>query len=1458
MSGIRDTATVTLNVNGVQAKQMMEELRKKIDSTRDSIETMKATAANPAEIEKARKQLVKYEKQLGEMQSAVEGVNSALTSLDTATTKQIKHAIKTLQKQLRDIPSGSEVWQEHAEKIKMLKMRLKELNAVMEPQESMWDRLSRKFFQVWPMIDLISDGYNMVAGQMRQFVDAFASMDQEMANVRKFTGMTAEQVAALNEEFKKIDTRTSREDLNRLAQEAGRLGKQSAEDVLGFVRAADKINVALDDLGEGATLTLSKLTGIFGDEQRYGTEQALLKVGSVINELSQNCSASAPYLAEFAQRMGGVGAQAKMTIPQIMGFAAVLDSNAQAMEASSTALQQVIVRMMQEPAKYAKVAGLDVKQFSDMLKRDVNGALIMFLDTLNKAGGMDVLSPMFKDMGETGSRAIAALSTLANNIDAVRQQQRAAAEAFREGTSVTKEFEVQNNTVQASLEKAQKSLNDLRVELGERLAPLARHFLTSASAITRALMVAIRFVDDNKAALISLAAGIAGYTIAANAAKVATAAWTLVGKIHTAMLVAQNTAYLAFTALIQLLTGHVGRAAVAWRSLNLAIKSNPIGLAVAAITTAIAAIWQWVEKTKAAREEERRLAEQRRQQVQEYRKEYGDISQASAEYAKAELDRLRSLYSATQDHTKSTKERIAAVKQLQKTYPQAFSNLTQEAILAGKASKEYRTLASNIILAARAEAAKKKIAENQGKLLDLQLEEEDINDAITSDSKKLDRARTLYERSAKAASVKNQNRLFTDGRWVKELQRQKDNIADLNANLDGNIDRLEKVRMQQDEIYSANERLAKLAASATMDIATNEPAATTTGGGGSVPLTDKESRKQEAEARREAAKAKAEFKQGLEAINSAKIAADVAVLKQYRDGSIDYEKLIEERHANEIHYYDLSLAYYKKHLAKIKDAQLEDDKDYQKLLLGRQSSEERFEKDIRAIKLEALKRNEDDAIESLEHEYEVQTDKSLSAEMKLQESIYQVKRNSLIEQQKLYAEGSKEYADLAYQIQKLETDKEMRDKKAYFKAVQSLREEYDKKSASEKYEMEKAALDALLKANIITAEQYARFLQGLRSKYAKDLPGSTSASGWGDADSKKYDADTAALKSALDTGLIAYEEYNRRLASLDAERREKMLSGLKSGSGEWNGYLANIYTSIKAFADSLNGTNEDVLQNLSNVVGSVSALIGGAMQLATSFAQAEAEIQIAALEKRYEREVQLAQGNSYKTKKLEKQKERETAKIKNDASKKQYEMQVIQAVAQSIQAGLNAYASTLAIPIVGPALAPAAMAVALAMGAVQVALLKKQQKAAEAQGYSRGGFTRKGRVDEPAGIVHAGEWVASQRLLASPVARPMIEALDYAQRTNTIGSLRADDVSRSIRATDSLSRIAEGDRGSALMVAAIAQYADVIASLNRRLSEPFVTVNTVTGDHGIKAAQDEYSRLIQNKSPKNRKNGTNS
>ena len=266
------------------------------------------------------------------------------------------------------------------------------------------------------------------------------------------------------------------------------------------------------------------------------------------------------------------------------------------------------------------------------------------------------------------------------------------------------------------------------------------------------------------------------------------------------------------------------------------------------------------------------------------------------------------------------------------------------------------------------------------------------------------------------------------------------------------------------------------------------------------------------------------------------------------------------------------------------------------------------------------------------------------------------------------------------------------------------------------------------------------------------------------------------------------------------------------------------------------------------------------MQQASEYRQACADMEVAKAEKKYNREIELAEGNSYKVKKAEKQKEREIAKIKSDAARKMFVMQVIQAVAQTATNALNAYGSAAAVPVVGYILAPIAAAMAVAAGAMQIATIKKQQQASEAQGYMSGGFTKDGPVDEVAGVVHAGEWVASQKLVKSPQARPLIEALDYAQRTNTIGSLTAADVSRSITAPMMIAAqpksttapavtniyTSEGERSNDKIVA-------VLDRLDSRLNEPFVTVNTVSGDHGILQAQDEYDRLMRNKSPKSRK-----
>lgn len=299
--------------------------------------------------------------------------------------------------------------------------------------------------------------------------------------------------------------------------------------------------------------------------------------------------------------------------------------------------------------------------------------------------------------------------------------------------------------------------------------------------------------------------------------------------------------------------------------------------------------------------------------------------------------------------------------------------------------------------------------------------------------------------------------------------------------------------------------------------------------------------------------------------------------------------------------------------------------------------------------------------------------------------------------------------------------------------------------------------------------------------------------------------------------------------------------------------------------------NDDVLDFLSSETGqaiagtmeTVASSMSAVFQQLTSIVQAELEIQTAAIEKKYEREISLAEGNNYKVKRLEKAKEAEIAKVKNEANKKMFAMQVLQAVAQTATGAINAYSSAAAVPVVGYILAPIAAAAAVAAGMLQVAAIKKQQQASEATGYSSGGFTPDGKVDEAVGVVHAGEWVASQKLTKNPKTRPLLEALDYAQRNNTIGSLSAVDVSNTITASAVLAQSAVSSRTTPQQVIVqnlqpssneeMREVASVIGALKERLNEPFITVNTVTGDFGSKKAQDDYDKLIRNKTPKSRR-----
>ncbi|MCH3994275.1 MAG: phage tail tape measure protein [Prevotella sp.] len=441
-------------------------------------------------------------------------INATLKNLDKSSIRDIEYSLKIINEQLRGMDRGTEEFRQMSAQAKKLNTQLQHIRQETSAQSSWIGRFADGFNRAQSVVMAIIAAITTLSLAIRKCVNDFAHMEDVMANVRKYTGQTDAQVREMNEDFKNMNTRTSREQLNNLAGAAGRLGIVGNKMIEEFVDGADKINVALgDDLGDGAVEKIGKLTQMFGEDKRKGLRGAMYATGSAVNELAQNSSANAGYIVDFTADISGVGRQANMAQTQIMGLASALDQNMQDESTAATVFSQLITKMYQDPAKFAKIAGQNVKKFTNLLKTDANGALLQFLSAMKNKGGFAEMAPMFESMNLDGTRAVGVLSSVASHLDQVRAAQKLAATEYNKGTSVLNEFNIQNNTVAAQLDKAKKEFLDLSIKLGQKLMPVARYTISTGSEMIKLLSVIIDFVSKYKITLTSLIIAITALTV---------------------------------------------------------------------------------------------------------------------------------------------------------------------------------------------------------------------------------------------------------------------------------------------------------------------------------------------------------------------------------------------------------------------------------------------------------------------------------------------------------------------------------------------------------------------------------------------------------------------------------------------------------------------------------------------------------------------------------------------------------------------------------------------------------------------------------------------------------------------------------------------------------------------------------------------------------------------------------
>ena len=1354
-------------------------------------------------------------------------VNNTMSNLKTSSIRDLEYSIKALNQQMHGMERGTEQFKQMELKAKQLKAELQAVRAEGVAQES-WIKRSADWFN--RMQGLALGTVAAISGitfTVKKCVEEYAKMDDEMTNVRKYTGQAAEEVERMNEDFKKMDTRTPRQKLNQLAEDAGRLGITSTAAVEEFVDGADKINVALgDDLGDQAVSQIGKLAQMFGEDKTKGLRGAMLATGSAVNELAQNSSASAGYLVDFTARVAGVGKQAGFTQAQIMGLASVLDQNMQQDETAATAVQNLLAKMFQDSAKFAQIAGLNVKEFAKTLKEDANGALLQFLAAMRAKGGFADLAPMFEEMKMDGSRATGVLTVLADKLDDIKTAQDLASEAYSEGTSVLNEFETQNKSVQAQLDKASKKFLDLSIELGQKLYPAARYCISAASLGVRALSTLVDFVKDYWRILIVLTAAIITYTAVSKAkliAEKAQMAWLnimiLREKAHL-VLVGLKTSALKTMEIVQMaLTREIKLTTAAQMLWNKVLLANPITAVIAVVAGLTAAIVTLSKETSTAEQAQR---------------DYNDaVTDANKQAAEEEASIMR-LVSAIQSNTSAESDRKAALEELNgKLMSQHLGNITEEAVRTGQATRQIQSYIDMMKKKIVIDGLQKKLAESIAK----QAENEDLLNEADNDkrgfwTKVWGRINPFADRKTKMLNLASDNREAFRETVNHEIERERQYQQKL-------IDKIKQLESQHFEIndpepwrnngYNGKGNdgtiIKKQSTAGTHQVSEKERKARV-----------KAEKAAAAEARKREAEAKRKQKQAADSIKAETNELMAENAKAYAEGKKTYQQFIDDRQSIQI-----------KGFAKLKQLYGAESNEYKQLLDNQVNVVKQHDAAIQKMNEQTIERERLQKEASIKAQYNDASSAIYQNDTALNEALYKNDVEAMKKRLALYKdrEGSEEWLDLKAEMEQAELDHQLQMQESYQNQLRELRQQFGKQDLQAQETMYLNGLDNLYKQGLIKEEEYQQMKLEITKQFA--------------AQRAQIDADDHGAGSAQ---LKINDKSSEMVNSARAAAGESQLTGNATLGGYFSSQIQNYQNTMEKLKELYGNDKQNhaaymqakaqVTANfLDNMVQQTSAAYNGINNIlssASAYAQACSDLEQAKISKNYEKQIAAAGKNSKKKKKLEEKRDKELAAAKSKANKKAMKIEIAQAIASTAMAAINAYSSAAAIKGTGWLLAPIAAGMATAAGMLQIATIKKQHQA-EAAGYYEGGYTGGTRYRKEAGVVHEGEFVANHNAVNNSSIRPALDLIDRAQRSNTVGSLTAADITRSL------------GQGSSTVVAPVVNVNNdntevrqsldgvnaAVSRLTQTLDDGIEVEVPISGRRGLHRRLQDYQRILNNK-----------
>lgn len=538
------------------------------------------------------KQLDKIRNAFKDIESAEQAASNKLVNVDdvmkrlrTAPLEELQQAAAQLQKELTESTRRTEEYVKTSAKLRQVSAQIDDVKKSWQEHDNQIVATAKRLTSYV----LVYAGFNEIVGRIKQMAQANFELSDSMADIQKTTGLSSEEIANLTKNIDKIDTRTAQEQLYSLAASAGQAGLKTEEDVLGFVRAADQLTIALNELGNEGVNTLLKISNLTGEGKLLGTEKALLAIGSSINELSAASSATAGPITDIINRIGSVASVSKITMAEMAALGAVMDENAESAEVAGTALTSFISALQTNTRSIAMAVGIDDKVLEDMISagKTMDAMLVVLgkLKGMSEEDGLKALAPIMKEFGSEGERMNRVITTLSQNTDVLRSRVELSRQAYAEAISVTNEANIKQESAIGIVNRLGNEIKETFVNSNavERL----KEFLSTLLDFVKWLKSGSDGAEVFKTSVTSLVLGLASFTVAAKAAGAA---------IFTAS---------TYTTLWK----------EGFSALNTAMKKNVIGLVVAGITTLGYAVYDLLTKvsdiTKATNDYNKELERER-------------------------------------------------------------------------------------------------------------------------------------------------------------------------------------------------------------------------------------------------------------------------------------------------------------------------------------------------------------------------------------------------------------------------------------------------------------------------------------------------------------------------------------------------------------------------------------------------------------------------------------------------------------------------------------------------------------------------------------------------------------------------------------------------------------------------------------------------------------------------------